>query len=168
MSVQAVRGCVFMHILILCVGALKERYWRDALEEYLKRLSRYAKLTVREVADENTPEPGSAAADKVKDTEGRRLLQWINTNDTVCVLDERGEALSSTEFSAYLEECMPSGKRLVFVIGGSLGLSQEIIRRGNKLLSLGKMTYPHQMVRVILVEQIYRSYRIIRGEPYHK
>lgn len=157
-----------MHILILCVGTLKERYWREALGEYLKRLSRYAKVTVREVADESTPEPGSAAAEKVKEAEGRRLLQCIDREDNVCILDGRGDSLSSSAFSAYLERCIPSGRRLVFIIGGSLGLSEEVLRRGDMLLGLGKMTYPHQMVRVILAEQIYRGYRIMRGEPYHK
>ena len=159
-----------MKITILAVGKCKEKYWRDALAEYEKRLSRYHKLTVEEVADEKTPENASPAENiQIKEKEGERLLSKIPDGAYVIALAIEGELLSSEEFAARLEKLAVTGtSHVIFVIGGSLGLSQAVLARADRKISFGRMTYPHQLMRVILAEQIYRAARIARGEPYHK
>ena len=159
-----------MKITILAVGKCKEKYWRDALAEYEKRLGRYHKMTVEEVADEKTPENASPAETlQIKEKEGERLLSKIPDGAYVIALAIEGELLSSEEFAARLEKLAVTGTyHVVFVIGGSLGLSQAVLARADRKISFGRMTYPHQLMRVILAEQIYRAARIARGEPYHK
>lgn len=159
-----------MKITILAVGKCKEKYWRDALAEYEKRLGRYHKMTVEEVADEKTPENASPAENlQIKEKEGERLLSKIPDGAYVIALAIEGELLSSEEFAARLEKLAVTGTyHVVFVIGGSLGLSQAVLARADRKISFGRMTYPHQLMRVILAEQIYRAARIARGEPYHK
>jgi len=159
-----------LKINILTVGKLKEKYWQDAINEYSKRLSRYAKVKIVEVADEKTDERASENQNnKVKEKEGQRLLSNISDGDYVIALAIDGKMYDSVGFAQRIEQiAVGSIDTIDFVIGGSLGLSSEILNRANEKISFGKMTYPHQMMRVILFEQIYRAYRIINNEPYHK
>lgn len=159
-----------MKITILCVGKLKEKFMRDAVNEYTKRLSRYVKLEVIEVADEKTPDHASLKEEElIREKEGERLLRHIKGDDHVIALAITGVQYDSIAFSRRLDGFGMSGKgHVVFVIGGSLGLSEQVLGRADEELSFSKMTFPHQLMRVILLEQIYRAYRIIRGEPYHK
>lgn len=159
-----------MRITILCVGKMKEKFMRDAVNEYTKRLSRYIKLDVAEVADEKTPDHASSKEEElIREKEGERLLRHIKGDDHVVALAISGTQYDSVAFARRLDGFGLCGKsRVVFVIGGSLGLSEQVLARADEELSFSKMTFPHQLMRVILLEQIYRGYRIIRGEPYHK
>lgn len=159
-----------MNITILCVGQIKEKYFRDAIAEYQKRLSRYCKLQIIEVADEKTKENASEAEnDLIRKKEGERLLKHIKDSDYCITLEIDGKMLTSEGLSKEIDRLGLAGKSsLVFVIGGSIGLDTAVIKRSDYALSFSKMTFPHQLMRVILLEQIYRSYRIMRGEPYHK
>ena len=159
-----------MRITILCVGKVKEAFYRDAAAEYIKRLGRYVKLSVREVADEKTPDGAGAAAERqIKEREGERLLRQIPEDAHVIALAIEGETMDSITFSRQFTKLMVSGtSHIVFVIGGSLGLSDSVLARANQKLSFSAMTFPHQLMRVILLEQIYRAFRIQNGEPYHK
>ena len=159
-----------MNITILCVGQIKEKYFRDAIAEYQKRLSRYCKLQMIEVADEKTKENASEAEnDLIRKKEGERLLKHIKDSDYCITLEIDGKMLTSEGLSKEIDRLGLAGKSsLVFVIGGSIGLDIAVLKRSDYALSFSKMTFPHQLMRVILLEQIYRSYRIIRGEPYHK
>ena len=147
-----------MKIKLVTVGKLKEKYLIQGINEYLKRLNSYAKMEIIEVPDEKAPEK-----------EGQRILGKINDNEYVFVLAINGKQLSSEEFSKEIEQLGISGKsNLTFVIGGSLGLSDSVLQRSNQQISFGRLTYPHQLMRLVLVEQIYRGFRIMKGEPYHK
>lgn len=159
-----------MNITILCVGQIKEKYFRDAIAEYQKRLSRYCKLQIIEVADEKTKENASEAEnDLIRKKEGERLLKHIKDSDYCITLEIDGKMLTSEGLSREIDRLGLAGKSsLVFVIGGSIGLDTAVLKRSDYALSFSKMTFPHQLMRVILLEQIYRSYRIMRGEPYHK
>ena len=159
-----------MKITLVTVGKIKEKYLQQAISEYEKRLSRYCKLEILQVADEKTPEGASAALEEqIKDKEGERILAQIKEGAYVAALAIEGEMLDSVELSEKIDKLGVSGvSQIVFVIGGSLGLSQKVLKRADYKLSFSKMTFPHQLMRVILLEQIYRSYRIIHGCPYHK
>lgn len=159
-----------MKITIVCVGKIKEKFYRDALAEYTKRLSRYCNLTITEVADEKTKEQASETECAIiKDREGERILKSIRDDGYVIALAIDGKNLDSVELSEKIDELGLIGKSNVyFVIGGSLGLSDAVMKRADYKLSFSRMTFPHQLMRVILLEQIYRSYRIINHEPYHK
>lgn len=159
-----------MKITILCVGKVKEKFYRDAIAEYSKRLSRYCKLEIIEVSDEKTSEQATQTEiDIVKNKEGERLLKNIKDDAYVFCLAIDGKQLDSVELSQKMDKLMSGGKNhLVFVIGGSLGLSDDVLKRADYKLSFSKMTFPHQLMRVILLEQIYRSFRISNNEPYHK
>lgn len=159
-----------MKITIAAVGKIKESYWEAALAEYRKRLGRYCKLEILSVADEKTPDGASPALEaQIKEKEGERLLAKLRPEAYVIALAIEGTMLDSVELAKKIEKLRVEGRgQVVFVIGGSLGLSDAVLARANFLLSFSKMTFPHQMMRVILAEQIYRSYRIIHGEPYHK
>lgn len=159
-----------MNVKILCVGKIKEKFYRDAIDEYLKRLSKYASVTVVEVADEKTSENASdTEIDIVKEKEGERLLKHINERDFVIALAILGKQMDSVAFSKYIEELGISGKSTIdFVIGGSLGLSDAVLKKSDFQISFSKMTFPHQLMRVVLLEQIYRGMRIMKNEPYHK
>lgn len=159
-----------MKITILTVGKIKEKFYREAIEEYTKRLSRYSRVEIVEMADEKTPDRASEAEEKlIKEKEGERLLRYVKDTDYVCALAIEGQQLDSVELSGKLEALGVVGvSSIVFVIGGSLGLSEQVLRRADYKLSFSKMTFPHQLMRVILLEQIYRSFRIMHGEPYHK
>ena len=159
-----------MNITILCVGQIKEKFYRDAITEYSKRLSRYGKLRIIEVADEKTKEHASPAEiETVLKKEGERLLKHIKENDYCITLEIDGEAMDSVALSNHIEQLGVTGhNHIVFVIGGSLGLDATLKKRSNCALSFSAMTFPHQLMRVILLEQIYRSFRIMNHEPYHK
>lgn len=159
-----------MKITILCVGKVKEKFYRDAIGEYQKRLSRYCKLEIVEVADEKTPDGASETVEnQIKEKEGNRILSKIREEDYVIALAIDGKMQDSVELSKNIQQLGVRGKSsIVFVIGGSLGLSKEVLKRSDEKLSFSKMTFPHQLMRVILLEQVYRSYRIMNGEPYHK
>ncbi len=152
------------------MGKLKEKFMRDAVAEYEKRLTRYVKLDVVEVADEKTPDGASEKEEeRIREKEGERLLRQIKEDDHVVALAISGKQYDSLAFARRLDGFALCGRsRVVFVIGGSLGLSEQVLARADEELSFSKMTFPHQLMRVILLEQIYRGYRIIRGEPYHK
>ena len=159
-----------MKITILCVGKVKEKFYRDAIEEFSKRLSRYCKLEIIEVADEKTQEEATETEIRiVKDKEGERLIKNIKEDAYVVCLCIDGKQLDSEELSEKIEQIGIQGKSHVyFIIGGSLGLADTVIKRADFKLSFSKMTFPHQLMRVILLEQIYRAYRIMNNEPYHK
>lgn len=159
-----------MNISVLCVGKVKESYYRDAIAEYLKRLSKYCKIEVIEVADEKTPEHASeAVALQIKAKEAERLMKHIKDDMFVIALAIEGKKLDSVSLSQKIEQLGITGKsNITFVIGGSLGLHTDIMNRADFQLSFSDMTFPHQLMRVILLEQIYRSYRIMNKEPYHK
>ena len=159
-----------VNISIVTVGKLKEKYLKMGIDEYLKRLSSYAKVEVIEVPDEKAPEVLSEAEMiQVKQKEGERILAKISQDTYVIALAIDGKMQSSEELAGTLDKLATYGKsKIAFIIGGSLGLSEEVLQRSNEQLSFSKMTFPHQLMKLILVEQIYRAYRINRGEPYHK
>lgn len=159
-----------MHIQILAVGKLKERYLTDGIAEYVKRLGPYAKVQLVEVPDEKAPENMSTAEEQqVRAKEGERLLAKLGPDVYVVALAIDGEMWTSEQLASSLDKLATYGRsQVAFVIGGSLGLSDEVIRRADMRLSFGRMTLPHQLMRLVLVEQIYRAMRINRGEPYHK
>ena len=155
-----------MKITVLTVGKIKEKYLRDAIAEYSKRLSRYAKLEIIEVADEKTPDNASETVEtNIKNKEAERLLKYIRDDAYLITLEIKGKQLTSEELAQKIDTLGVQGtSHIIFVIGGS----EEVLKRSNYALSFSKMTFPHQLMRVILLEQIYRSYRINCGEPYHK
>ena len=159
-----------MKITVITVGKIKEKYLRDAIAEYAKRLSRYCKLEIVEVADEKTPDQASETVEEqIRDKEGERILKYIRDDMYVITLEIGGKMLSSEELADKINMLGIQGQSSVaFVIGGSIGLGREVLKRSDYALSFSKMTFPHQLMRVILLEQVYRSYRIINGEPYHK
>ena len=159
-----------MKITILCVGKCKEKFMQQAVAEYEKRLGRYVKMQIIEVPDEKTPDKASDALnEQIKNTEAERLMKHIREQDYVIALAIDGKMLDSVELSEKIGRLGVEGKSSVaFVIGGSLGLGNEVLKRADYKLSFSRMTFPHQMMRVVLLEQIYRSERIQRNEPYHK
>ena len=159
-----------MKITLITVGKIKEKYLEDAIMEYKKRLSRYCKLEIVQVADEKTPDKASEALEEqIKEKEGERILSYIKEGAFVIALAIDGAMLSSEELASYIENLGVKGSsHIQFVIGGSLGLSKTVLNRSDYKLSFSKMTFPHQLMRVILLEQVYRSYRILNKEPYHK
>ncbi len=159
-----------MNINIVCVGSIKEAFYRDAVKEYEKRLSRYCKLNIIEVKDEKTPDsPTDAERAMILDKEGAKILEKIKQKDYVIALAIVGKDYSSEELADHLGRLNTEGvSDITFVIGGSLGLSEAVYKRANERLSFSRFTFPHQLMRVIILEQIYRSFRIRSGEPYHK
>ncbi len=148
-------------IKMICVGKIKEKYFTSATDEYLKRLSRYTKLELVEIPDESN-------AEKAVNLEGRKILSRIKDDEYVIALDICGKSISSLEFAKKVNAALYNHSKLTFVIGGSYGLSTDVKNRANYLLSFSKMTFPHQLFRVILLEQIYRAYKINNNESYHK
>ena len=159
-----------MKIKIICVGKLKEKYLDEGVKEYLKRLSAYADVEIIEVADERIPENPSLAEEMiVKAKEGRSILDKVKQDDYMILLDVSGKQLDSIQFAERIEDCMINGKSTIdFVIGGSLGHGEDVLTRANERISFSSMTFPHQLMRLILAEQIYRAFKIIRHETYHK
>lgn len=159
-----------MKITILCVGKIKEKFYRDAIEEYKKRLSKYCKLEIVEVADEKTPENASPIEEeKIKQKEAERMEKYLKQGAYIVALAIDGKMLDSVELANKIDKLGITGtSHIIFIIGGSLGIADSILSRADYKLSFSKMTFPHQLMRVIFLEQIYRSYRIINREPYHK
>ncbi|HGQ2390729.1 TPA: 23S rRNA (pseudouridine(1915)-N(3))-methyltransferase RlmH [Streptococcus pneumoniae] len=159
-----------MKIKVVTVGKLKEKYLKDGIAEYSKRISRFAKLEMIELADEKTPDKASESENqKILEIEGQRILSKIADRDFVIVLAIEGKTFFSEEFSKQLEETSIKGfSTLTFIIGGSLGLSSSVKNRANLSVSFGRLTLPHQLMRLVLVEQIYRAFTIQQGFPYHK
>ena len=163
-----------MKITILCAGKIKEKYFEAGITEYTKRLSRYTVIEIKQVQDEKTPDNASEAEEeKIKQAEGARMLDFLmkakGSDCYVFALVIKGKEIDSVELSEKISELTVSGKsHLVFIIGGSLGLSDEVIAESDYKLSFSKLTFPHQLMRLILLEQIYRAFRIKMGEPYHK
>jgi 23S rRNA (pseudouridine1915-N3)-methyltransferase len=157
-------------ISVICVGRIKEKYWTGAIEEYSKRLSRYCKLEIVELQDEKTPDQApEAVCEQIKKKEAERILKKLDDGGFVCTLEIAGRRFSSEGFADFLESSALKGvSHIQFVIGGSLGLHSSVLERSDLGISFSDMTFPHQMMRVILLEQIYRGYRIINNEPYHK
>lgn len=159
-----------MKITIICVGKIKEKYYESAISEYTKRLSRYCKLEIIEVADEKTIETASIIEEELlKNKEAQRMLKYIKEGSYVITLEILGKMLNSNELSEQIQNLGVNGvSHITFIIGGSIGLHKSLSEMSNFKLSFSKMTFPHQLMRVILLEQIYRSFRIINNEPYHK
>ena len=159
-----------MNISIICVGKLKEKYWQDAVMEYSKRLAPYCKLKIVELKETKLPlNAGTAETEAVRISEGKEILSRLGENNFTITLEINGHRLGSEEFAEKLETLGVSNKNNIsFVIGGSLGLSREVSARADYRLSFSDMTFPHQMMRVILLEQIYRCFKINKNEPYHK
>jgi 23S rRNA (pseudouridine1915-N3)-methyltransferase len=159
-----------LRISVVTVGKLKEKYLKQGIEEYLKRLGPYAKVDIVELPDEKAPENLSPADEiEVKRKEGQRIIDKLSTDTFVITLEIKGKQLTSEQLATKLDELATYGKsKIAFVIGGSLGLSEEVMQRSDMALSFSKMTFPHQLMRLVLVEQVYRAYKINRGEPYHK
>lgn len=159
-----------MKITLLTVGKIKEKFYTEAIKEYSKRLSRYCKLEIIEVADERTAENASEhEEDLIRSKEGERLKKYIKDGAYVISLAIEGKQYSSEDFSEKLHTLGLHGEsHIIFIVGGSIGLASEILKESKELLSFSKMTFPHQLMRVVLLEQIYRGFRIMNGEPYHK
>ena len=159
-----------MKITIIAVGKIKEKFYRDAVAEYEKRLGRYCKLEIIQVEDEKTPgRVGTSLTELVKQKEAERILKYIREDAFVVALEIQGDMYDSEGFAEQIEKLATKGvSHIQFIIGGSLGLHEEVCKKADHAVSFSKMTFPHQLMRVILLEQIYRAYRIINGEPYHK
>ena len=159
-----------MKITVITVGKIKEKYLKDAIAEYSKRLSKYCKLEIIEVAAEKPPDNASEVVeDGIRSKEAERILKYVKDDAFVVTLEIQGKLLTSEELAEKIEKLGVQGtSHITFIIGGSIGLGKEVHDRSNFALSFSKMTFPHQLMRVILLEQVYRSYRIISGEPYHK
>ena len=156
-----------MNVYIVCVGKLKEDYWRDAIAEYAKRLSRYCKFGVVELSESRNVSRAPSDVERAKVEEGRRILDALGEGRVV-VLDLKGEEVTSEQLSAYVGRAVDEGKDLYFVIGGSDGLSKEVLARADYTIRFGRITLPHQLCRVVLAEQIYRAFSIRAGSEYHK
>ena len=159
-----------MNIKVITVGKIKEKYIKLGIEEFAKRLSKYCNLEQVEVSDEKAPETLSdKEIQMIKDKEGEKILAHVKENTYLIALAIEGKMISSEELAAKMQDLAISGKsHITFVIGGSLGLSDSVMKRADYKLSFSKMTFPHQLMKVILLEQVYRGFRIIKGEPYHK
>ena len=159
-----------MNINIICIGKLKEKYWADAIQEYSKRLNKYCSLTITELKEEKAPDkPSEAEEAAIKDAEGKNIIKHLKKDTYVIALEIKGIQLTSEGLAEKINGLGLLGKSdITFMIGGSIGLSQEVLSIADFSLSFSKMTFPHQMMRVVLLEQIYRSFKILRNETYHK
>ena len=158
-----------MNIQLICVGKLNERYWKEAVAEYQKRLSNYCTISIEEIKEARLTDSSSEAEEKVKDAEGKQIIRKLNRGAYVIALDVQGKQLSSEEFARKIEDLGIEGKsNIAFIIGGSIGLSKEVLDLADLRLSFSKMTFPHQMMRVIFLEQLYRAFKIMKNETYHK
>ena len=157
-----------IHINIVCVGKIKESYLKDAILEYSKRLSKYCKLSFVEIDDEQIPNNlNTKISENIKEIEGNKILSHIK-NSYVIALDLKGKQYSSEDFSTKLENIALLNSNITFIIGGSLGLSQEVLQKSNELICFSKMTFPHQLIRVFLLEQLFRAFKIQNNETYHR
>lgn len=158
-----------LNINIICIGKIKEKYLQDAISEYTKRLSKYCKLTITELSDEKIPDKlNSSLSQQIKEKECNRILEHVKKDSFVIALNVEGTQLSSTDFSKKIEDISMLNSNITFIIGGSLGLTLNLLNSCNMKISFSKMTFPHQLFRVLLLEQIFRAFKIINGETYHK
>ena len=158
-----------LNINIICVGKIKEKYLQDAINEYTKRLSKYCKLTITELSDEKIPDKlNSNLSQQIKEKECNKILEHVKKDSYVIALNVEGTQLSSTDFSKKIEDISMLNSNITFIIGGSLGLTSSLLNNCNMKISFSKMTFPHQLFRVVLLEQIFRAFKIINGETYHK
>ena len=159
-----------MKITVIAVGKIKEKFYRDAVAEYAKRLAKYCRFEIIEVEDEKTPDrAGAVLEDRIKEKEAERILRHVKADAHVVSLEIQGRKMDSASFAASMEKLGTYGKsHIQFIIGGSLGLHESVTARADEGISFSDMTFPHQLMRVILLEQVYRSFRILAGEPYHK
>lgn len=158
-----------LNIQVICVGKLKEKYLKDAIDEYSKRLSKYCKLTITELQDEKIPDKSNPSIEQeIKNKECTNILRHIKKDSYVIALDLKGKTLSSEEFSEKLETLSMQTSHITFIIGGSLGLTADLLNQCNLKLCFSTMTFPHQLIRVFLLEQIFRSFKIANGETYHR
>ena len=159
-----------MRITVIAVGKIKEKYLKDAIAEYCKRLSKYCKLEIIEVTDEKTPDHASETLENaIRAKEAERILKHVKADAYVITLEIAGRQLTSEELADKIDSLGVQGQsHITFIIGGSIGIGEEVLKRSDFALSFSRMTFPHQLMRVILLEQVYRGYRIINGEPYHK
>lgn len=159
-----------MHIIILAVGKLKERYFLEAQREYIKRIRPYARLEIKEVAEESVGENAAESTlEKIKNKEGQRLIRALRPGSFIVALDRQGEQIDSAGLAGKIKNLGVQGKsHITFIIGGPLGLSGDVLQRAHWKLSFSRLTFPHRLMRIILLEQIFRSFKIIRNEPYHR
>ena len=159
-----------MKITIISVGKIKEKFYREAIAEYAKRLSSYCKFEIIELQDEKTPDKASAETERlIKEKEAERIMKAVDEKGYLIALSINGKAYDSVQFSQHIEKLMITGNsHIQFVIGGSLGLADSVLKLADEYISFSHFTFPHQLMRVILAEQIYRAYRIMNHEPYHK
>lgn len=158
-----------LHINVICVGKIKESFFRDAILEYSKRLSRFCNLTITELQDEKIPEKASEKIEQeIKEKEGQNIISHIKKDSYVIALDLTGKELDSVALSQKIENLSISNSSITFIIGGSLGLSKQVLNYSNEKLCFSKMTFPHQLIRIFLLEQIYRAFKIANNETYHK
>jgi len=159
-----------LHINIICVGKLKERYLQDAISEYSKRLSKYCIFNITELPDEKVPDNiNESIANIIKDKEAEKIISHIEKNSYVLTLDLKGKQFTSEEFSEKIENIsLNSSSNITFIIGGTLGLSEKVLKCSNELICFSKMTFPHQLIRVFLVEQLFRAFKISNNETYHR
>ncbi len=158
-----------LNIHIVCIGKVKESYLRDAINEYSKRLSKYCKLTILELPDEKIPDKlNENLANEIKEKESNAILNHIKKDSYIICLDLTGKEFSSEDFSRNLDNLSLQTSHITFVIGGSLGLSSEILKKAHQKICFSKMTFPHQLIRVFLLEQIFRGFKISNGETYHR
>ena len=159
-----------LHIDIICVGKIKEQYLKDAIAEYSKRLSKYCSLTITEVSDEQVPNNlNDKLAQNIKQTESNHILSHVKRDSYVICLDLKGKQFSSEEFSKKIESiALNDSSNITFIIGGTLGMSDELLNRSNELVCFSKMTFPHQLIRVFLLEQLFRAFKISNNETYHR
>ena len=157
-----------LHINIICVGKLKEKYLKDANAEYIKRLSKYCSINVIELQDEKLPaKTNDAVIAEIKEKESKKIIQTIKKDSFVVALDLTGKQVSSEEFSEKIEKISLTNSQITFIIGGTLGMSKELLSLANEKISFSKMTFTHQLIRIFLLEQIYRAFKISKNETYH-
>lgn len=159
-----------VHINVLCVGKIKEKFFQEAIDEYSKRLSRFCSLNIFSVPDEKIPENANSSLEtQIKIKEGNSILSHVKPDSYVIGLDLNGKELDSVSFSVHLDKIYSTyNSNITFIIGGSLGLSEEVINKCDELVCFSKMTFPHQLIRIFLLEQLYRAFKIINNETYHK
>lgn len=158
-----------LSINIICIGKIKEKFFKDAINEYSKRLSKYCKLNILELPDEKIPDKtNTSIEDEIKTKECNNIINHIKKASYIICLDLKGNQLSSEEFSKNIENISMKSSNITFIIGGSLGLTEKILNLSNQKICFSKMTFPHQLIRIFLLEQLFRSFKISKGETYHK
>jgi len=163
------KGVSMLNINIICIGKIKENYLKDAISEYSKRLSKYCKLTITQLPDEKIPEKlNNSISEEIKSKECNNILEHIKKDSYIICLDLHGSQFTSEEFSSKLQELSMQTSNITFIIGGSLGLTDNLLKKSNLKICFSKMTFPHQLIRVFLLEQIFRAFKISNGETYHR